>query len=87
MYKKGDKFVMEIDEVIMFDEKVWYKTKGPNSFIIDQRGLDSLSQLVDGVDKSSELKGYSKGYAEGLIVGRVSEGRNERTRIGKILDV
>lgn len=42
---------------------------------------------VEMDEVSPELKGYSKGYAEGLIVGRVSEGRNERTRIGKILDV
>ncbi len=87
MYKKGDKFVIEIDKLIMFDGRVSYETKGPYSFILDQRALDSLSQLENGVDRFSELKGYSKGYAEGLIIGKVSAGGSERTRIGKILDV
>ena len=34
MYKKGDKFVIEIDKLIMFDGRVSYETKGPYSFIL-----------------------------------------------------
>ena len=69
MYKKGDKFIIEIVEVITCDGSVWYKTNGADPFIIDQRGLDSLEQLVNGVNKVSKRIGFEEGYSIGLSVG------------------
>ena len=69
MYKKGDRFIIEIDEVITFDGNVWYKTNGVDPLITDERGLDSLVRLVNGVNKVSERFGFQQGYAMGLSVG------------------
>lgn len=69
MYKKGDKFIIEIDEVITCDESVWYKTKGVDPLVTDERGLDSLEQLVNGVNEVSKRIGFKEGYSIGLSVG------------------
>lgn len=83
MYKKGDKFVIEIDNVIV-DEKgtvFLYTIKGFNALVFDQYGLDKLSQLVNGVDTFSENRGYGKGYSDGLIEGRQRGIKLEKARI------
>ena len=69
MYKKGDKFIIEIDEVITCDGGVWYKTNGVDPLVTDERGLDSLVRLVNGVNKVSERIGFREGYTIGLSVG------------------
>lgn len=72
MYKKGDKFVIEIESVIV-DEKgkiLLYTIKGFNALVFDQYGLDRLSQMVNGVDTYSKNTGYAEGYAAGLIDGK-----------------
>ena len=83
MYKKGDKFVMEIDNVIVdvVGEVLLYTIKGFNALVFDQYGLDKLSQMVNGVDKFSEYRGYGKGYSDGLIEGRKRGIEIERARI------
>ena len=72
MYKKGDKFVVEIDKVVVDEEEdvILYAIKGFNALVFDQYGLDKLSQMVNGVDTYSKNTGYAEGYAEGLIDGK-----------------
>lgn len=69
MYKKGDRFIIEIDEVITCDGSVWYKTNGSTPLVTDERGLDSLEQLVNGVNEVSKRIGFREGYTIGLSVG------------------
>lgn len=72
MYKKGDKFVIEIDKVLVDEEGdvILYAIKGFNALVFDQYGLDKLSQMVNGVDTYSKNTGYAEGYAAGLIDGK-----------------
>ena len=72
MYKKGDKFVIEIESVIV-DEKgkiLLYTIKGFNALVFDQYGLDKLSQMVNGVDTYSKNTGYAEGLIDGKKIGR-----------------
>lgn len=52
-YKKGDKFIIELDEQA---GDLW-KIKGFNALVFDDFGLDKLGQLVQGVDQYSYNKG------------------------------
>ena len=89
MYKKGDKFVMEIDNVIVDEEGevLLYTIKGFNALVFDQYGLDRLSRLVNGVDKFSEHRGYGRGYSEGIEEGIKRGVEMERARIRSALKI
>ena len=58
--KAGDKYIIEIEEVIGSDSNPLAKIKGFNALVFDQNGLDKLKRL-DGV-----LRSYSLGYVQGL---------------------
>lgn len=77
MYKKGDKFVIEIGDVLENEngEAVLYRIEGFKSLVFDKFGLDKLEMLVDGVNKFSENKGFAKGFVAGHEDG-VNEERN-----------
>ena len=52
-YKKGDKFIIELDEQM---GNLW-RVKGFSTLVFDDFGLDRLGQLVHGVDQFSYNKG------------------------------
>lgn len=89
MYKKGDKFVIEIDRVFLDDARdtVLYAIQGFNALVFDRRGLDRLSRLVNGVDKFSEHRGYGRGYSEGIEEGIKRGVEMERARIRSALKI
>lgn len=59
--KAGDKYIIEIEEVIGSDSNHLAKIKGFNALVFDQNGLDKLVKL-DMVLKTE----YSRGYLVGL---------------------
>lgn len=63
-YNKGDKFIVEISEVMETKEGKLYRAKGMSDLVFDDYRLGKLSQLVQGVDKFSYAKGYKDGLAE-----------------------
>lgn len=89
MYKKGDKFVIEIDRVFLDDagDAVLYAIQGFDALVFDRYGLDRLSQLVNGVDKFSEHRGYGRGYSEGIEEGIKRGIEMERARIRSALKI
>lgn len=89
MYKKGDKFVIEIDRVFLDDARdtVLYAIQGFDALVFDRYGLDRLSQLVNGVDKFSEHRGYGRGYSEGIEEGIRRGVEMERARIRSALKI
>ena len=58
--KAGDKYIIEIENVIGSDSNPLARIKGFNALVFDQNGLDRLKKL-DGV-----LRSYSLGYMYGL---------------------
>lgn len=66
MYKVGDKFIIEIDEIFENKGKTLYRIKGFNSLVFDKNGLNKLSRYVK-VDKNknkTEELGSCKYYEE-----------------------
>lgn len=59
--KAGDKYIIEIEEVIGSDSNPLAKIKGFNALVFDQNGLDKLVKL----DKVLKVE-YSRGYLVGL---------------------
>lgn len=60
--KAGDKYIIEIEEVIGSDSNPLAKIKGFNALVFDQNGLDKLTKL-DGV----LVEEFRLGYTQGLI--------------------
>ena len=86
-YNKGDKFVIEIDEVFRNDvddiihEEELYRIRGFKSLMFDDYGLDKLHQAITPaedslVDKSKVEEAYNKG---------LEDGRNEAWELAKKL--
>ena len=74
-YNKGDKFVIEIDEVFRNDaddiihEEELYRIRGFKSLVFDDYGLDKLHQAItpaeDGlVDMAKVTEAYNKGLED-----------------------
>ena len=59
--KAGDKYIIEIEEVIGSDSNPLAKIKGFNALVFDKNGLDKLTKLDDALRKE-----YSLGYIHGL---------------------
>ena len=74
MYKKGDKFVIEIgDEYKSESGNVLYRIKGFNSLVFDKGGLDRLKEFnlskIQEDMKDARDDGMRVGYAEGFKEG------------------
>ena len=59
--KAGDKYIIEIEEVIGSDNSPLAKIKGFNALVFDQNGLDKLVKL-DGLLKEQYYLGYMQGF-------------------------
>lgn len=83
MYKKGDRFVIQIDKVVTDGDRhvCLYKIKGFNTLVFDDYGLGKLEQQEKG-----RLPEYARGYLEGLVEGRREGRKRERERIIAILE-
>lgn len=87
MYKKGDKFVIEIDDIMTgCDSKILYRIKGFNSLVFDDYGLEQIGKLVNGVDSFSRSLGRREGYEEGFKDGVEKERRRVQSAIRSITD-
>lgn len=87
MYKKGDKFVIEIDDIVTgCDSKVLYRIKGFNSLVFDDYGLEQIGKLVDGVDSFSRSLGRREGYKEGFEDGVEKERKRVQSAMRSITD-
>ena len=83
MHKKGEKFVIEIDDIMTGDNgEILYKIKGFNSLVFDDYGLDQIGKLVNGVDSFSKSLGYGEGYREGFQDGV----EKERRRVNGLIE-
>lgn len=61
-YKAGEKFVIEIEKPIEFlDGGVMYEFKGITSWLRES-DVDTLGQLVNGVDQYSRMKGQQEAW-------------------------
>lgn len=61
--KAGDKYIIEIEEVIGSDSNHLAKIKGFNALVFDQNGLDKLKRL-DGVLVEEFRLGYTQGLKD-----------------------
>ena len=67
VHNTGDKFVIEIGEVIeRHGEPPLYKIAGFNALVFDEFGLNRLGKLTNGVDAFS----YGKGFIDGANTER-----------------
>lgn len=87
MYKKGDKFVIEIDDIMTgCDSKTLYRIKGFNSLVFDDYGLEQIGKLVNGVDLFSRSLGHREGYKEGFEDGVEKERRRVQSAVRSIIE-
>lgn len=75
MAEKGDKFIIEIDEVFRSENgKQLYKIKGFNSLVFDEVGIEKLNKY----DKIKERKAaHDLGYEHGLEEAWAAAGKIE----------
>ena len=87
MIKPGDKYVIEIDKVIVVETydngvpKCLFKVKGFNTLVFDEYGLKYLEKY-EGHTQGDCDWARAEGYEEGLKKGK-AEGYEEGLRVGK----
>lgn len=78
MYKVGDKFIIEISEVLLpeydqptfvEDKDILYRIKGFKSLVFDKHGLNKLKSYSEKYEKVELLVAKAKGYKEGIEQG------------------
>ena len=67
-YNTGDKFVVEINEVMESDYGTLYRADF-STLVFDDYGLDNLPQLVDGVNEACYNKGLADAWEAARKVG------------------
>lgn len=100
----GKKYVIELEDkafsqsaLPLDDDEMLYRVKGFRSLVFDQNGLDKLTPLkdeikeyqTDGYARAGMLKeAYDRGYAQGLIQGKVdARTETETIRVGDEVEV
>lgn len=100
----GKKYVIELEdkafsqsEAPLTEDEMLYRVKGFRSLVFDKNGLDKLTPLkdeikehqTDGYARAGMLKeAYDRGYAQGLIQGKVdARTETETIRVGDEVEV
>lgn len=86
----GKKYVIELEdkafsqsEAPLTEDEILYRVKGFRSLVFDKNGLDKLTPLKDEIKEA-----YDRGYAQGLIQGKVDTRREaEVIRVGDEVEV
>lgn len=78
MKKPGDKFVIEIEEVIPNKTGILYRVKGFRSLVFDQYGLVKLEEYNPGYDLSEALQFDLQDFLDDMAEEWVKQASTER---------
>lgn len=76
-YKKGDKFIIEIDSVMTNKNGTLYGIKGFKSLVFDDYGLEQLQKAFSEKPSDASVMLFEAGYAQGIKA--ITKAINEST--------
>jgi hypothetical protein len=79
-YKAGDKFVIEIEEVIETQGKTLHRVKGFNALVFDEYGLGMLEQIKE-TKEAPKLTQREKSFVEYAQTGWIARDKDGRAFI------